>query len=196
VSCRRVVGTRLRYHGPSGKYRNFGQPADFNKEIKMWNEKTKLASVGIMVAALTACGTTGMAPSSSAGSIPVTTTTTSSASGYGVVQSIEAVPRQQVAGVGLGTVAGAVVGGLLGNQVGSGNGRTAATVAGVAGGAMVGNQMQRNSQAASSGGSDAYRVTVRMDNGAVQTLAMDTSGGLQVGERVRVQNGNIVERLR
>ena len=41
--------------------------------------------------------------------------------------------------VGIGV--GAVVGGLLGNQVGSGNGRKLATVAGVIGGGMLGNQI-------------------------------------------------------
>ncbi|WLI90163.1 glycine zipper 2TM domain-containing protein [Massilia sp. R2A-15] len=41
--------------------------------------------------------------------------------------------------VGIGV--GAVVGGLLGNQVGSGNGRKLATVAGAIGGGMLGNQI-------------------------------------------------------
>lgn len=41
--------------------------------------------------------------------------------------------------VGIGT--GAVIGGLLGNQVGKGNGRTLATVAGVIGGGMLGNEI-------------------------------------------------------
>jgi uncharacterized protein YcfJ len=41
--------------------------------------------------------------------------------------------------VAIGT--GAVVGGLLGNQVGSGNGRKLATVAGIIGGGMLGNQI-------------------------------------------------------
>jgi uncharacterized protein YcfJ len=41
--------------------------------------------------------------------------------------------------VGIGV--GAVVGGLLGNQVGSGNGRKLATVAGVIGGGMLGNEV-------------------------------------------------------
>ena len=36
---------------------------------------------------------------------------------------------------------GAVVGGLIGNQVGSGNGRKLATVAGIIGGGMLGNQI-------------------------------------------------------
>ena len=41
--------------------------------------------------------------------------------------------------VGIGV--GAVVGGLLGNQVGSGNGRKLATVAGMIGGGMLGNEV-------------------------------------------------------
>jgi uncharacterized protein YcfJ len=41
--------------------------------------------------------------------------------------------------VAIGT--GAVIGGLLGNHVGSGNGRKLATVAGVIGGGMLGNEI-------------------------------------------------------
>jgi len=48
-------------------------------------------------------------------------------------------PAPQPNYVAIGT--GAVVGGLLGNQVGSGNGRKLATVAGMIGGGMLGNQI-------------------------------------------------------
>jgi outer membrane lipoprotein SlyB len=41
-----------------------------------------------------------------------------------------------------------------------------------------------------------YRVTLRMDNGAVQTLVQETAPQLQIGERVRISNGTIVERFR
>jgi outer membrane lipoprotein SlyB len=165
------------------------------KEIDMGIEKMKHIAAGVSAIALAACGSTYGPASPSSGPVPVTSSTTSSMSGYGVIQSIEAVPTGQTGGgVGLGTVAGAVVGGVLGNQVGSGRGRTAATVAGAAGGALAGGQMQRNSQAASQG--QAYRVTVRMDNGAMQTLLQDNPPNLQIGERVRVSNGVIVERLR
>lgn len=46
--------------------------------------------------------------------------------------------------VGIGT--GAVIGGLLGNQVGGGRGKTLATVAGVIGGGMLGNAAQNQMQ--------------------------------------------------
>jgi uncharacterized protein YcfJ len=48
-------------------------------------------------------------------------------------------PAPQPNYVAIGT--GAVVGGLLGNQVGGGNGRKLATVAGVIGGGLLGNQI-------------------------------------------------------
>jgi uncharacterized protein YcfJ len=48
-------------------------------------------------------------------------------------------PAPQPNYVGIGT--GAVIGGLIGNQVGGGNGKKLATVAGIIGGGMLGNQM-------------------------------------------------------
>ena len=48
-----------------------------------------------------------------------------------------------------GTVIGAVAGGLLGNQVGGGNGKKIATVAGAAAGGYAGNKVQENMQAGS-----------------------------------------------
>lgn len=155
-------------------------------------EKAKLAVMGASALMLVACGTPSRDVSSTS-SVPVTSTSDSvaSATGYGVVEAIDMVPREQ-AGIGLGTVAGAVVGGLLGSQVGDGTGQTAATVAGAAGGAMVGNRMQRNSRAAD----NVYRVAVRMDNGTVHTLVQEVPPGVQTGERVRLDNGVIVERFR
>lgn len=159
----------------------------------MWTMNSKFGAIAVCAVALSACGTTGMNSSTGVASAPpvTTTTTASNASGMGVVQSIDVVPRQQ-AGIGLGTVAGAAVGGLLGNQVGSGSGRTAATVAGAAGGALAGHQMEKNAR----GSDQVYRITVRMDDGTVQTLAQETAPQVAAGDRVRLANGTIVERFR
>lgn len=46
----------------------------------------------------------------------------------------------------LGSVLGAVAGGLLGNQVGGGNGKKLATVAGAVGGGYAGNRVQEHMQ--------------------------------------------------
>lgn len=46
----------------------------------------------------------------------------------------------------LGIGVGAVVGGLLGNQVGGGNGKTLATIAGAVGGGYIGNEIAKKNQ--------------------------------------------------
>jgi uncharacterized protein YcfJ len=46
----------------------------------------------------------------------------------------------------IGTGIGAVAGGLLGHQVGGGNGKTLATVGGAVAGGYVGNRVQKNAQ--------------------------------------------------
>jgi Predicted outer membrane lipoprotein len=45
-----------------------------------------------------------------------------------------------------GTAAGAIIGGLVGNQIGGGNGKKVATVGGAVAGGAIGRQVQGNSQ--------------------------------------------------
>jgi outer membrane lipoprotein SlyB len=110
----------------------------------------------------------------------------------GTVEAVTPVQRQgQVNGVavgnttiGLGTVAGGVVGGLLGNQVGGGNGKTAMTVLGAAGGAFAGNQIEKNMKKVT-----VYEVRVRMDDGSVRN--MEVSSAVAVGAKVIVEGKNL-----
>ena len=103
--------------------------------------------------------------------------------------TVETVNVVQVQGNGsyLGTVGGAVVGGLLGSQVGSGNGRTAAQIAGVVGGAAVGRNIDNNN-AAKAGANQHYEVMVRYPNGATKVITYANDPGFRVGEKVRVDN--------
>jgi uncharacterized protein YcfJ len=55
-------------------------------------------------------------------------------------------------GPGVGTLIGAVAGGLLGAQVGQGNGRVAASAGGAVVGALTGNHLENNNQ----GGRNCY----------------------------------------
>lgn len=66
-----------------------------------------------------------------------------------VCQSVEVVRQKPVKGKHqiIGTVAGAVIGGVLGDQVGGGNGKKIATVAGAAAGGYAGNKIQEKAQA-------------------------------------------------
>ena len=57
---------------------------------------------------------------------------------------VQRAPAPQNSAVGIGL--GAVVGGLLGNQVGDGKGRTLATIAGAMGGAYAGNEIAKRNQ--------------------------------------------------
>lgn len=102
--------------------------------------------------------------------------------GTGSIQSIDLVPRSQ--GLGLGTLAGAAVGGLLGHQVGGGSGRTVATAAGAAGGAYVGHEMEKRRRAG-----EIYKVTIRMDDGTTQSFAQENAPQLNPGDRIRITNG-------
>ncbi len=80
---------------------------------------------------------------------------------YGHVESVRETIQHQQGDPGGGAVAGAIIGGLLGNAWSGGHG--GATVAGAVGGAMVG-------AAASQGQGEVrfYEVFVRFDDGALE----------------------------
>jgi uncharacterized protein YcfJ len=63
---------------------------------------------------------------------------------YAQDRSIPAGPTAQNSPLGIG--AGAVLGGLLGSQVGGGNGKTLATIAGAVGGGYLGNEIAKKNQ--------------------------------------------------
>ena len=98
-----------------------------------------------------------------------------------------------------GTAIGAVVGGLLGNQVGGGKGKTLATVAGAVGGGYAGNKIEEHNQKAQvttsveqkcstvdNSSSKLVGYDVRyVYNGVTRTVRMDHDPG----DRVQVQEG-------
>lgn len=87
-------------------------------------------------------------------------------------------------GSGLGAVGGAVVGGLLGNQVGGGHGREAMTVVGAIGGALAGNQIEKQAKATHS-----YETTVRMNDGSMRAVVQATQPAWRNGDHVRIVDG-------
>jgi outer membrane lipoprotein SlyB len=116
--------------------------------------------------------------------LPLTATVQAQSAGrVGTVESVRQETVQE-SGSTLGTVGGAVVGGVLGNQIGQGRGRTLATVGGAAGGAVVGNRM-------TSGTSTIWVVTVRYEDGTTANIEQSSQPPLRSGDRVRVTNGNL-----
>jgi len=103
----------------------------------------------------------------------------------GNVESVREI-KTRAQGSGVGAVGGAVLGGLLGNQVGGGNGRKLATVAGAVGGAVVGNQVEGNMKASTS-----YEVRVRLDDGSHRTFNLQDLNGFNSGDRVKVVDGSL-----
>jgi outer membrane lipoprotein SlyB len=87
-------------------------------------------------------------------------------------------------GTGVGAAGGAILGGLLGNQVGGGHGRQLATVAGAVGGAVMGNQVEGNMKATHS-----YEIRVRLDDGTLRTFHQHSAPRWRNGDRVRVVKG-------
>ncbi len=126
------------------------------------------------VALLTACAQTG----------PVRNT---GISGSGTVTDM-----QFMAGggggntTGGGAVVGAIVGGVIGHQMGGGRGRDVATVAGAVGGGLIGNEVERSNN---SQGGQNVRITVRLDDGRYYDFQQAVAGDIRVGDRVRVNNG-------
>lgn len=108
-------------------------------------------------------------------------------SSCGEVEAVRAVQHTPKAS-GVGIVAGAVLGGILGNQVGSGNGRTLATVAGAGAGGYAGNEVEKHTRTTTT-----YVVDVRMENGKVRSFPQ-SSQGWRVGDQVRVVNGHLSNR--
>lgn len=110
----------------------------------------------------------------------------------GTVESSVAVQRQgKVNGVpvgnttiGIGTVAGGLLGGVLGNQVGGGNGKTAMTVLGAAGGAYAGNTVEKNMKKVT-----VYQMRVRMNNGSIRT--MEQASPVAAGSSVVVEGNSL-----
>ena len=113
---------------------------------------------------------------------------TSAYTQYGVVQSISLISQNSPAStsIGAGAIAGAVVGGVLGHQVGGGTGNTVATVLGAAGGAYAGHELEKRNQAQQT---NAYQLSVRLNNGSYQTITQANSNDIRVGDSVRIDNG-------
>ena len=95
---------------------------------------------------------------------------------------IQTAGNTKLAGAGIGAVAG----GLLGHQVGGGNGKTLATMAGVLGGAVAGNAVAAHHFA-----QKGLQITVKLDDrGGEIAVAQQTGPIFEVGQRVEVIGGS------
>jgi len=105
---------------------------------------------------------------------------------YGRVENIGTISVAQRPS-GAGAVLGAVLGAVVGNQIGSGSGRAVATGVGAVGGAVAGNAIEGRTLR----DGELYRVQVRFDNRTVRDFDFERIGNLNVGDRVKFENGQL-----
>jgi outer membrane lipoprotein SlyB len=101
----------------------------------------------------------------------------------GKVESVTAI-KQKGEGTGLGVVGGAVVGGLVGSQIGGGSGKNVATVLGAVGGGVAGNEIEKHQRATT-----VYQVKVRMDDGSLRTVTQNAAPA--IGQKVTVEGSTL-----
>lgn len=101
----------------------------------------------------------------------------------GVVESVRPVQREGEAN-GVGAVAGGVLGAVVGNQIGGGNGRKAMTVLGAVGGGFAGHEVEKRVRSET-----WYEARVRMDDGTLRTVTQRQAAA--AGSRVVVENGRL-----
>ena len=109
----------------------------------------------------------------------------SSCGNCGVIESTRAISTKGEGGA-VGMVGGAVVGGVLGNQVGGGRGKDLATVAGAIGGAFAGNEIEKHVNS-----NKSFETTVLLDDGKRRVFTSATPGQWQAGDRVKIIDGVI-----
>lgn len=105
---------------------------------------------------------------------------------FGVVQSVRAVTIQPGQS-GVGTVAGAALGGIAaGSNIGSGSGAVAAGIGGALLGGMAGSAAESRMTRRA-----GQEITITLDNGNTIAITQDADQLFGVGERVRiVSSGN------
>ena len=153
------------------------------------NQKTafnvaSLATVAVLIAALSGCA--GMVPADSMSGQGYSRAETRQAQNvqFGTIQSIRLVQINGSTGTSsmVGTGVGAVMGGALGSLIGGGNGRTLAMALGAVGGGVAGNTIEKHVSA-----EVGDEITVGLDSGRVIAVTQkDEPGVFRRGDRVQV----------
>lgn len=102
---------------------------------------------------------------------------------FGVVESVREV-RIGPYDTGMGTAAGAILGGIAGSNVGRGNGEVAGAVAGALLGGIIGQNVERSANER-----HGIELTVLLDSGKYIAVVQEPDEAFRAGDRVRVLSG-------
>ncbi|HUW26492.1 MAG TPA: glycine zipper 2TM domain-containing protein [Gallionella sp.] len=107
----------------------------------------------------------------------------------GVVESVRMVKIEGTKSA-IGPAAGAVVGGIAGSDIGGGKGSAVGAVLGSVAGGVVGAAAEEGFTR-----QDGVEVTVRLENGEVIAVVQEARETFNVGDRVRILEGDGVTRV-
>lgn len=94
--------------------------------------------------------------------------------------------ERQGQGSGLGAIGGAVLGGILGNQVGGGTGRKLATIGGAAAGGYAGNELEKRHKS-----SRVWVVKLADRDGSTRRHEQAQNPNLRAGDIVLLRDGQL-----
>ena len=106
----------------------------------------------------------------------------------GTVVDLKKIEKEGQASGG-GAVIGGIAGGVLGHQIGSGRGNTAATIAGAAGGAYAGHQIEKSRNK-----TVTYQVVVKTEDGRTHHFDYKEQTGFHVGDKVKIVDHKLTHR--
>jgi len=105
-----------------------------------------------------------------------------------IVREVKTETRKGKGGA-VGVVGGAVVGGVIGHQIGGGVGKTLATVGGAAVGAYAGNEVQKSASKTT-----VWLTRVTLKDGSVRTFENSSDPGFKAGDVVVIDGATIKRR--
>lgn len=94
--------------------------------------------------------------------------------------------ERQGEGSGLGVIGGAVIGGLLGNQVGGGSGKKLATIGGAVAGGYAGNEIEKRQKT-----QRVWIVKLEREDGRTMSHEQTNDPGLVVGDVAVMRDGEL-----
>jgi outer membrane lipoprotein SlyB len=150
--------------------------------VTSFSNRPRLAVALIPLALLGACSTT----THTTAALDMPSTSGVDTNAYGRVESIEVQKAPGANDFGMGSVVGGLIGGLIANQIGSGNGKMIATAAGAGGGFYVGHEAEIKGRP-----QNVYRIRVQLDSGDYRVVSQDNDNDLSVGNRVHIDNGHV-----
>ena len=160
-------------------------PAARAAAAKAQRQQLVIKVVGALVGLTLVVGSLVAASQAHAGTTakPATPAASKASATHGTVKAVHAV-EVKGKGSGAGVVAGAVLGGLVGNQMGKGAGNTLLTVGGAVAGGYAGNEVEKNVKKHT-----LYKTTVKLDDGTTHDYTIGRQ--MAVGAKVNVSGKNL-----